>query len=288
MAKVVPTEGVEIPSSQGVEIQPSSDGVDPAERQATLSATAGASADEEGQSLGSAVFDAAEPESEVALSPPRSTDPSTKPPESEETHDEVPQQLESGALASVDAGSVAPTLDMGKHSGMTTFSLMQHDAESSPARPDAGLSTRIEQEGEEENTTETLAERVQQAEDFEEEDSELAPRMARQTTGAGRKLARQNTGIGGGALTGGKKKKAPFCVPQTMYMGHPVGSPAAEFLERQQHRLVDVKTRRQEVAGLLELVMEHNPKNTESAMPDIDKVFPDKRGRENSQGDWCV
>lgn len=300
MVKVVPTEeGEEASLPQGNELQPNDIATEPptknddlAEDQPTTSASiAGASAEEEGQRLRSAIPDAAETGSDVALSPPRSADPSReKPSESEEMHHEVLK------LESVDGGSgvtdsnakaVSPTLDMDKHSGMTSFSLMRHDDESSLDRPGAGLSTHTEQEGTEENSTETL---VEVTEENEEEESELAgPRFVRQNTGVTRKLVRQNTGIiGGGVLAGGKKKKAPFFVPQTMYMGHPVGSPAAEFLERQQHRLAEIKTRREEVAELLELVMEHNPKSTGSVLPDIDAVFPDKREREKSQGDWCV
>ena len=304
MVKVVPTEeGAEVSLSQqgkeaqqpGIDVdteQPTTED-DPAEVQPTTSTTAGASAEEEDQRLDSTISDGANTESGEEMSPPRSGDPSRKPPESEEMHHEV-QQLESGALATVggsdvvgsDMKDVAPALDMDKHSGMTTFSLMRHDDESSLGEPDAGLTPHIE-EGDEANDLETLKEGE---EGDEEGDSEFAPRLARQNTGATRKFVRQNTGIGvaGGASTGRRKKKAPFRVPQMMFMGHPVGSPAAEFLERQQHRLAEIKTRREEVAGLLELVMEHNPKTTGSSLPDIDAVFPDKWGREPSQGDYCV
>lgn len=311
MVKVVPTEerAEEASVSEGKETiasndenvaaeqQPTKD--DLAEGQPTTSTTAGAYAVEKGQRLSSAVSDAAGTGSDVELSPPRSTDdPSRKPSESEEMHREAPQQLkESGALATAEVGpdavvgniakDVAPTLDMDKHSGMTTFSLMRHeDDESSLDRPEAGLSAYAEEEIDDENATETMIE----GEEENGEVSEGPPRLARKNTGVARKFVRQNTGIGDGALTavGTEKKKALFRVPQTMYMGHPVGSPAAEFLERQQHRLAEIKTRREEVAGLLELVMEHNPKSTGSSLPDIDEVFPDKRGREKSQDDWCV
>lgn len=293
MVKVVPTEeGGQASLSQGKETQPSKDG--PAEGQPTIPTPAGASAEEEGQPLDNTLSDAAKTESDVELPPTkRSTDPSREPSESEEMDHE--SQLESVALATAGGSDVigsntndaAPTLDMDKHSGMTTFSLMHHDDESDLEEPDAGLSPPHTEEGDEANDLETLKEGP---EENEEEDSELAPRLARQNTGVTRKFVRQNTGVGaaGGASAGGKKKKAPFRVPQTMYMGHPVGSPAAEFLERQQHRLAEVKTRREEVAGLLELVMDHNPKSTGSSLPDIDAVFPDKRGREQSQGDYCV
>lgn len=308
MVRVVPTEeGADVSSSllpsQGKEIprkdvtadqQPTSD--DPAEDQLTISTcNAGASAEEDDQRLSCAVSDATKTGSDVELSPPTSTDPSRKPSESEEMRHEEPK-LESGVLAPVESGSGVtdnntkddlPTLDMDKHSGMTTFSLMRQDDEPSLDGPDARLSTHTEQEGDEENTTEKL---MEAAEENEEEDSELGlPRLVRNNTGIARKFVRQNTGIGTqGGASAGRKKKASFRVPQTMYMGHPVGSPAAEFMERQQHRLAEIKTRRQEVAGLLELVMEHNPNSTGSVLPDIDAVFPDQRGREKSQGDWCV
>lgn len=310
MAKVVPTEeGAEVSFSRGRDItQPSNHDVaaeqqpnkdDPAEGQPAISTIARASAGEEGQRLSGAVSDTAETGSGVVLSPPRSTtavDRSRKPQESEEMLHEA-RGLESGTLASVEDKSDAtggstsdasPSLDVDKHSGMTTFSLMRQDDESSLGRPDAGLSTHTEQVEDEESTTETS---MKVAEQNEEEESELSnPRFVRQNTGVARKFVRQNTGIGpdDGVKTDGKKNKAPFRVPQTLYMGHPVGSPAAEFLERQQHRLTEIKTRRQQVAGLLELVVEHNPKSTGSALPDIDAVFPERRGRENSQGDWYV
>lgn len=306
MVKVVPTEeGTEVSSSQGKETQPSNDVTteqqatkdDPAgDQQPAISTAAGTSAEEEeDQRLNSAGSDAAKTGSDVESDPPTSTDPSGKPSEGEEMHHEEVPQLEPGALATADDGSdtlgsntkdVAPTLDMDKHSGMKTFSLMRQDDESSLNRPNEGLSTHTEQEGDEENTAEAL---IEEEEENEEEDSGLAPRLVRQNTGVTRKFLRQNTGVDGRALAGnGKKKKAPFRAPQTMYMGHPVGSPAAEFLERQQRRLAEIRTRREEVAGLLALVTDHNPKTSGSSLPDIDAVFPDRRGREQSQGDWCV
>eukprot|EP00903_Cladosiphon_okamuranus_P014322 g13301.t1 len=311
MVKVVPTEErlEEAPFSQGKETLTGDDGKvaaeqqptkdEPAEGQPTTPPAAGASAEGEGQRLSSPVSDAAGTGSDVELSPPRSTDPSRTRSKGEEMRHEAPQQSgEPGALAIAEDGSdvlgskttkrAAPALDMDKHSGMTTFSLMRHgDDESSLDRPNEGPRTPAEQERDDENATGTL---MEGEEENDEEVSEGPPRPARQNTGVGRKFVRQNTGIGDGPLTpgGNKKKKAPFHVPQTMYMGHPVGSPAAEFLERQQHRVGEIKTRREEVAGLLKLVMEHNPNSTGSGLPDIDEVFPDKRGRERSQGDWCV
>lgn len=187
-----------------------------------------------------------------------------------------------------------PTLDMDKHSGMTTFSLMRQDEEgSSLDASDAGAAAaRGQQENGQYNKGDgavEVPEEEQEEFDGEEESEEpVGATFARRGT---RRFVRQGTGIimaDDVSPEDNKKKKAPFHVPQTMYMGHPVGSTAAEFLERHKHRLVDVKNRREEVAGLLKLVVDHNPRNSGSDIPDIDKVFPDKRGRENSQGDWCI
>eukprot|EP00752_Nemacystus_decipiens_P002842 g2648.t1 len=302
MVKVVPTEqGGGAEAQQGTEAQrsPELDAEqqqptdDHAEVQPTIPTTACASTVQEGHRSNGTVSDTAEPESDVELSPPRSTNPSKKPSEGEETNHEA-NQPESGALATADESEAmvsntkdaAPALDMDKHSGMTTFSLMRQDDESNLEEPDAWLGSHPE-EGDEASNMETLKEGTDES---EKDDSEFAPTFARRNTGIARKLVRQNTGVGiaGGSSTGGKKKKAPFRVPQTMFQGHPVGSPAAEFLERQHHRLAEIRARREEVAGLLELVMEHNPKSTGSSLPDIDAVFPDRRERELSQGDYCV
>lgn len=177
-------------------------------------------------------------------------------------------------------------LDMEKHSGMTTFSLMRQGSNSDP-----GQETTAEGEAGEthdEASTEIPADLGEGEDDDDDQLKDTSVAFARRGT---RRFVRQDTGIGvgDGVLCGGGKKKRPFRVPQTMYMGHPLGSPAAEFLERQHHRLADVKTRREVVARRVGLVMEHNPLATGSGLPDIDEVFPDKKDvGDNSHGDWCV
>lgn len=178
------------------------------------------------------------------------------------------------AAGNISHGASSTILDMDKDSGMATFSLLRHGEESSLDGPGPGPATHTEQEDNDREERE------------EEAEKDAEPAVADFVRRGTRKFVRQNTGIGAGdgmLGSGGKKKKAPFQVPQTMYMGHPVGSPAAEFLERQQHRLAQVKARREEVSGLLKLVMEHNPKRSGSDLPDIDEVFPYIRGRENEQ-----
>lgn len=71
-----------------------------------------------------------------------------------------------------------------------------------------------------------------------------------------------------------KGKSTAFNVPQAMFKGHPVGSTAGMFLERQDLRVREVKTRREEVAHLLRLVIDHNSITSGSPLPDIDAVFP--------------
>lgn len=276
---------------------------EPPIRQSTTHATAGGSAAEGGEQSGGAVPDAttstgpdasgavmSQPETHTAGIDDTSNalDPSN-PSASEELPVRVPGDTTPGAAGHTSQQDASPTtLDMNKHSGMTTFSLMQqHDEESSLDGPGPGPVTHTGQEDDDSMTEKLLTEA---AEEEEEEPEPAAANFARRGT---RKLIRQDTGIGfgGGMLGSGgqKKKKAPFHVPQAMYMGHPVGSPAAEFLEGQQHRLAQVKTRREEVAELLKLVMEHNPKISGSGLPDVDEVFPYMRGRENDQqGDRCI
>lgn len=71
---------------------------------------------------------------------------------------------------------------------------------------------------------------------------------------------------------GGKEKVE---IPQAMFMGHPVGSPSADFLERQQHRDNDVKVRKEEIADKLITILQHNPVISGGApLPDIDVLFP--------------
>lgn len=177
-------------------------------------------------------------------------------------------------------------LDMEKHSGMTTFSLMRQGSDSSLGQtktPKAGI-----EDDDDETASGMLADLAEEGDDDADMAKPASAAIARRGT---RRFVRQDTGIGigDGVLGGGGKKKRPFRVPQTMYMGHPLGSPAAEFLERQQHRLAEVKTRREIVAARVGLVMDHNPLATGSGLPDIDEVFPDKKGvGDNSHGDWCV
>lgn len=91
-------------------------------------------------------------------------------------------------------------------------------------------------------------------------------------------------GVSDGEMASSSGKEAPFRVPQTMYMGHPVGTQAAEFLERHTHRVRDVKTTRKKVSSMLKSVMDHDPISSGSALPDIDSLFPVK-GSEHDQGD---
>lgn len=243
--------------------------------------------------------DSVKPDSPV--DPTASTgDPSKPPDDGDESQQQgtpaVHMAEDGGGPEAVPAKSQLPppTLDMDKHSGMTTFSLMRQDEEgSSLDTSDAGAAAaRGEQEDGQYNKGDGAVEILEEEQEGfggeEESEEPVGTIFARRGT---RRFVRQGTGISmadGVSPEDKKKKKAPFHVPLTMYMGHPVGSMAAEFLERQKHRLVDVKNRREEVAGLLELVVDHNPRNTGSDVPDIDKVFPDKRGRDNSQGDWCI
>ncbi|CAM9931303.1 unnamed protein product [Ectocarpus fasciculatus] len=258
------------------------------------------------QALPAVIADPSNPpdDSAVLASPvdhAATTGDSSKPPDGDESqHQGTPAVLmaeDSGGPEAVPAKSQLPppTLDMDKHSGMTTFSLMRQDEEGSilDAADSGAAAARGEQENGQNNKGDGAVEvpEEEEQEEFDGEDESEEPVGASFARRGTRRFVRQGTGISmadGVSPDDKKKKKAPFHVPQTMYMGHPVGSMAAEFLERHRHRLVDVKNRREEVAGLLELVVDHNPRNTGSEIPDIDKVFPDKRGREHSQGDWCI
>ncbi|CAB1100741.1 unnamed protein product [Ectocarpus sp. CCAP 1310/34] len=257
------------------------------------------------QALPGVIADSSEPPDDSVkpdspVDPTASTGDPSKPPDGDESQQQgtsaVHTAEDGGGPEAVPAKSQLPppTLEMDKHSGMTTFSLMRQDEEgSSLDASDAGkAAVRGEQEDGQYNKGDGAVEILaQEQEGFDgegESEEPVGTTFARRGT---RRFVRQGTGISmadGVSPEGKKKKKAPFHVPPTMYMGHPVGSMAAEFLERQKHRLVDVKNRREEVAGLLKLVVDHNPRNTGSDAPDIDKVFPDKRGRDNSQGDWCI
>eukprot|EP00904_Undaria_pinnatifida_P001578 jgi/Undpi1/11420/HiC_scaffold_30.g13717.m1 len=83
------------------------------------------------------------------------------------------------------------------------------------------------------------------------------------------------------------EKRPSFHAPPAMYMGHPVGSPAAEFLERHERRVKEAAVRRVSVSELLKLVMNHDPVSSGSPMPDVDVVFPDYHSDQN-EGDWFV
>jgi len=278
--------------AEGREVQPSGEGVHDEQQskddlslaQNSANTYNGAPAGEESNPESDATRNAPGASDEILSQPGNDMAPvdrsTKKGPESEEMQQELDQ---GSAVPSNSTQGVPSILDMDKDSGITTFSLRcQDDLEPSLPEGDG-------------NIIETMAEEAEEEDD--EEDSEFAGvRLVRQQTGAGvgrarRKLDRQNTGVGGAdglRRSGGKKKKAPFQVPQTMYMGHPLGSAAADFLERQHHRISEVKTRRDEVAGMVKLVMEHKPKGGGSALPDVDAVFPYRRERDQSQGDWCV
>lgn len=71
-----------------------------------------------------------------------------------------------------------------------------------------------------------------------------------------------------------------------MSMDHPLGSLAAEFLERKVQRERAVKAGRVDVTANLRLVMEHDLAVSGSPFPDIDVVFPPKQV-DPDNGDWC-
>lgn len=305
MVKVLPIEESRITTAEGQEgvtAQPSN-GVTAAVRQEgpplgqpTNRAIAGISAVEEAQQLGDDVVSnaakAGPDASGGVMSQPEThaagvDGPSNALDSSVSVSDELLADAASAVADHSSQGASSTTLDMEKHSGMTTFSLMRHSDESSLDGPGRGPATHAEQEHDAKVGGEEKDEEEKEEEQEEEEEGEPEPVVANFGRRGTRKFVRQDTkggGFGNGMLGGeGKDKKAPFHVPQTMYMGHPVGSPAAEFVERQQHRLAQVKTRREEVAGLLKLVMDHNPKSSGSGLPNVDAVFPYMRGRENDQ-----
>lgn len=83
------------------------------------------------------------------------------------------------------------------------------------------------------------------------------------------------------------ERRPSFRAPPAMYMGHPVGSLSAEFLERHERRVREATIRRESVSELLKLVMNHDPVSSGSPMPDVDVVFPDYHSDQN-EGDWFV
>lgn len=83
---------------------------------------------------------------------------------------------------------------------------------------------------------------------------------------SGRRDTRRFTAMPGSP---GKARGRVVEIQPSMFMGHPVGSAAADFLERQKLREHDVKLRKKEIVSLLQSVMENDP-----ALPDVDKLFP--------------
>ena len=75
----------------------------------------------------------------------------------------------------------------------------------------------------------------------------------------------------------GNGKEVPFTVPESMFMGHPAWSKAAEFLGRHERRVQDVRAKKKEVTKLMKLVMDHDPASSGSPLPDVDKIFPVNR-----------
>lgn len=184
--------------------------------------------------------------------------------------------------------------EMDKHRGMTTFSLAHPHTDSSAAKSGptqvsiAEAENDLIGEGSKRTPTEPSGDQSQ-----EDDENESEPRgfqsIARR--GTRRFIPRHSQGSGddggGASSTTFNRKRAPLRVPQTMFMGHPVGSTAAQFLERQKHRVQDVTGKREKASRLMKLVMEHSAAATGSPLPDIDVVFPDDRS-DHDQGDRCV
>lgn len=107
----------------------------------------------------------------------------------------------------------------------------------------------------------------------------------------GTRMVIRQSSTADGMTTGviGKKsgKRDPFVVPQTMFMGHPLGSTAAEFLERHKYRVQEIRAKREDVDAVMKLVMDHDPASSGSPLPDIDAVFPDNRS-DGDQGDRYI
>ena len=103
--------------------------------------------------------------------------------------------------------------------------------------------------------------------------------------GTGRFMPRSSSDKANDKLA--SEQRPSFHVPPAMFMGHPVGSLSAEFLERHERRVKEATIRRESVSELLKLVMNHDPVSSGSPMPDIDVVFPDYHSDQN-EGDWFV
>lgn len=183
--------------------------------------------------------------------------------------------------------------EMDKHRGMTTFSLAHPHTDSSAAKSGPTQVSIAEAENDligEGSTRRPTEPSDDQSQEDDEEESEPRGFQAIARRGTRRFIPRHSQGSrddGGGASSTINRKRAPFRVPQTMFMGHPVGSTAAQFLERQKHRVQDVTSKREKASCLMKLVMEHSAAATGSPLPDIDIVFPDDRS-DHDQGDRCV
>lgn len=192
--------------------------------------------------------------------------------------------------AGVSAQVVSPPegLEMHEHSDITTFSVTQpyKDMSSDKSSPrQAANNVGRTEEREHSSGASSLPDTPGGREESENDSKTPVSLVARRGTRRYVPRSLNDAGADSDRLSG-SGKRAPFRVPQTMFMGHPVGSMAAEFLERQEHRMKHVKTRRDEVGLLMNLVTNHDPQSG-SPLPDIDVVFP-VDGSDHAQGDWYL
>lgn len=189
---------------------------------------------------------------------------------------------------------------MDKHSssGMTTFSLAHPYTDSSSAAKSGLAQVSMADEAENgtiigESSTRASTQRSgDESQGDDEEESEPRGFEAITRRGTRRYVPRRSQGAGddgegASSTTIIDRKRPPLKVPQTMFMGHPVGSTAAEFLERQKHRVQDIRSQQEKSSRLMKLVMEHSAASSGSPLPDVDVVFPDDRS-DRDQGDRCV